>query len=272
VSGHCIGVLHPLRARNGSLPAMQRCSGFTYVGLLILVALLGIGLAAVGEIWSTMAQRERERELLFIGAQVRRAIGDYYQSSPGIKHYPRRLEDLLEDKRGPVLRRHLRKIYVDPMTGKPDWAFVIQGDQILGIHSSSRDQPLKVANFRLADSFFAEGLSYSDWRFVYTPAGSPSAGVAALAADMQVAPASPALAALSSIPDRPAAGARPEAETMMDVAGEDWVCIAGRANDMRACGEPSKARGAEDCRQSAAQRYRSCLGAAVRAGSYFPAR
>jgi type II secretory pathway pseudopilin PulG len=73
---------------------MQRSKGFTYLGLLIAVALMGIGLALIGDVWSTTVKRERERELLFVGAQFRQAIRRYYDGSPGVKQYPRKLEDL----------------------------------------------------------------------------------------------------------------------------------------------------------------------------------
>ena len=163
------------------VPNMRRLRGFTYIGLLIAVALMGIGLAAVGQVWSTVAKRERERELLFVGAQFRQAIGSYFESSPGVKRYPRRLEDLLEDQRFPVIKRHLRRIYLDPITGKPDWGLMTQGDQILGVYSQSPGKPVKTDNFDPADSSFAGSNAYSDWRFVYAPADPANAGPAAAA-------------------------------------------------------------------------------------------
>lgn len=51
--------------------------GFTYIGVLMLVAIAGIGLAGVGIVWHQDAQREREKELLFIGDEYRQAIGSY---------------------------------------------------------------------------------------------------------------------------------------------------------------------------------------------------
>ena len=76
-----------------------RSGGFTYVGLLLAVAIMAAGLAAVGEIASTAARRDREAELLFIGNQFARAITEYAAASPGAEQYPPALEDLLADKR-----------------------------------------------------------------------------------------------------------------------------------------------------------------------------
>ena len=63
--------------------------GFTYLALLIAVALIGIGLVAASEVWSQSRQREKEQELLFIGEQFRQAIGMYYERTPGaVRRYP----------------------------------------------------------------------------------------------------------------------------------------------------------------------------------------
>jgi len=95
--------------------------GFTYLGLLIIIAIAGIGLAAVGVMWKTEMQRERENELLFIRNEFSKALADYYKATPGgIQQLPKSLNDLILDKRFPVTKRHLRKLYIDPMTGKSD--------------------------------------------------------------------------------------------------------------------------------------------------------
>ena len=237
----------------GQTPVKSR--GFTYIGLLIAVVLLGIGLALVGEVWNTAVKRERERELLFVGDQYRQAIGRYYESSPGVKQYPRQLEDLLEDKRFPVVKRYLRRNYLDPMTGKGDWGLVMQGDQILGVYSLSKDKPIKVANFQLADSFFADSTSYSDWRFVYAPLGAASAGQAAAAADSQTAAAhapsfNPNIANIGA-----PAGQNPGAPNA--IQQDPWVCNAARASDMRECRNASDS---EECERTATQKYNSCIG------------
>ncbi len=91
--------------------------GFTYLVLLFMVAIMGAVLAATAMVWHTLAQRDKEQELLYAGDAFRRAIGLYYERTPGAaKQYPKKLDDLLEDKRQVSLARYLRKIYVDPLT------------------------------------------------------------------------------------------------------------------------------------------------------------
>lgn len=143
--------------------------GFTYLGLLLAVALVGAGLAATGSVWSVHAQREREAELLFAGDQIRAAIKRYYEEVPqGQQHrFPQRLDDLLLDRRWPTVRRHLRRIYLDPVTGS-DWVLVsAPGGGILGVHSRSDAAPLKRQGFGRFDTAFEDAARLSDWRFVY---------------------------------------------------------------------------------------------------------
>jgi len=101
---------------------VHRQQGFTYLALLLAIAVLGIGLAAASEVWVTTARRQKLEQLDWIGAQFTQAIGSYYAASPGsVKVYPQSLEELLEDKRYLTVRRHLRVVYPNPFTGKPDW-------------------------------------------------------------------------------------------------------------------------------------------------------
>lgn len=99
--------------------------GYSYLAVLFLVALTAAGLAGLGQAWRTAAQRERERELEFRGGEIARAIASY-QRAAAVEPapYPARLQDLLEDDRGPRVRRHLRRLYVDPFTGQADWVLV----------------------------------------------------------------------------------------------------------------------------------------------------
>jgi type II secretory pathway pseudopilin PulG len=148
-----------------------RQDGFTYLGALFVIALLGLGLAAAGTVWKVSTQRDKERQLLWVGHQYRQAIERYYLHGPaGVRAYPRRLEDLLEDRRGPEPVRHLRRMYPDPMTPTGEWGLVFLADgQIVGVHSNSGHEPMKKAGFIARDAFFADATSYADWRFIYMP-------------------------------------------------------------------------------------------------------
>lgn len=118
--------------------------GFSYLLLLFAVAALGIASAGSALMWSTLAQTERERELLFIGGEFSRALQRYFDASPAEpKRYPATLQDLLEDKRQPTPLRHLRKLYFDPMTRSQDWGLVISGGQIRAVYSKS-EQPARI--------------------------------------------------------------------------------------------------------------------------------
>ncbi|MBI5438954.1 MAG: type II secretion system protein [Nitrosomonadales bacterium] len=146
-------------------------SGFTYLSVLFLVAVMGIALAATGMLWSTAQQREKERELLLVGDQLRKAIGQYYEKSPGaVKKYPNTLNDLLKDERQLATQRYLRKIFIDPMTRTNKWGLVQAPEGgIMGVYSLSENRPLKTANFSEANLALEGRIKYSEWLFVYTP-------------------------------------------------------------------------------------------------------
>ena len=148
-----------------------------YVGLLVVVSIMGAALAATGTLFSHEAQREKERELLFVGHQFRQAIDSYYRHSPGTSAYPRTLDDLVDDKRFPMPQHHLRRIYLDPLTGKADWKLVgtPDGVGIMGVYSPSKQAPIKTANFDAADAAFKAAKKYTDWQFVYVPPAPPAA-------------------------------------------------------------------------------------------------
>lgn len=146
----------------------MREHGFTYLGVLLSVALMGVILGNVGTLWSVAAKREKEAQLLFVGDQFRQAITSYYESTPTgqAQRLPASLEDLIEDRRWPTVRRHLRQVYIDPMTGTRQWGIVRgPGETIAGVYSHSTGTPLKRANFPRAYEHFAQAKSYGDWQF-----------------------------------------------------------------------------------------------------------
>ncbi|SDY80371.1 hypothetical protein [Nitrosomonas sp. Nm33] len=143
--------------------------GYIYLWTLFAVALAGVVLAGVGPMWQIESQREKEIELLYVGDQFKRAIESYHISSSGkAKRYPESLEQLLEDRSSLVIKRHLRKIFLDPMTNSHDWGLIEKaGSGITGVYSKSDKIPLKRANFPEQYSAFSEAQSYKDWKFIH---------------------------------------------------------------------------------------------------------
>ncbi len=152
-------------------------SGFSYIGVLLAVAIVGIAMTAANRYWSTVIQREREAELIFRGDQIREAIKTYYENPPEgqIRQYPRTINDLLKDSRYPQTRRHLRRWYKTPFPDESDWAIVRDaGGRIKGVHSTHPGRPLKTGGFPKAYSAFNTAVSYADWKFIYIPEGISS--------------------------------------------------------------------------------------------------
>jgi type II secretory pathway pseudopilin PulG len=160
------------RARGDRHPTCaNRTSGFAYLWTLLLVAFMGVGLVIAGEVYSTAVQREKERELIFIGREFRQAIARYYESNPagGQRQYPVSLEELVADPRFPGGKRYLRRIYVDPMIGKSQWGRIMVKGRIAGIYSLSEKRPIKQDNFESTEASFRGKEKYSEWVFTYPP-------------------------------------------------------------------------------------------------------
>ena len=136
----------------------HREAGFTYLGLLILVAILALATSATLTLGGIVQRREAEERLLEVGDAYRRAIASYLNSSPaGDRRYPGALADLLRDPRYPGVRRHLRRLYPDPISGSNEWGLVAApGGGIMGVHSLSNAKPIKVADFDLENEAFEE--------------------------------------------------------------------------------------------------------------------
>jgi len=145
--------------------------GFSYIWTLLLIAGLSFSTALSVEIAATAVQRDKEKELLAIGRQFRTAFARYQESSPikGNPEYPESLEQLLHDDRLPGTRRHLRKIFVDPMTGKAQWGTIRIGGRIMGIHSLSEQTPIKQDGFEADSAQFRDKQRYTEWVFTYPP-------------------------------------------------------------------------------------------------------
>ena len=90
-----------------------------------------------------------------------------------MKRYPEKIEELLEDKRYLTVQRYLRRIYSDPMTGKPEWAIVAApGGGIMGVYSNATMKPIRTLAVTQHDNTPLNAATYRDWRFTYEPPGS----------------------------------------------------------------------------------------------------
>jgi type II secretory pathway pseudopilin PulG len=162
---------------------IDRMAGFTFIGLMIIIAIMGVVLLTVGEVWHTAQKRAKEQELLFAGNQFRQAIKSYKAHTPAtnrLQIYPMNLEDLLKDPRYPTTQRYLRKIYLDPFTGKADWGITrVQNGGIIGVYSLSEETAIKISNFKKSDIDFEGKTKYADW--VFMPASAPVAASSVVA-------------------------------------------------------------------------------------------
>lgn len=141
--------------------------GFAYLWTLMLIAFMGVGLTIAASVYTTATKRDKERELLFIGHEFRNALQSYYLAGGARNQYPLTLEELLKDPRFPGTRRHLRRLYKDPITGKAEWDLVrIQG-RIVGVRPLSPQRPIKQGNFNDDDVGLARKAHYSEWVFTY---------------------------------------------------------------------------------------------------------
>lgn len=139
--------------------AAARERGYNLVILMVLIAVLTIGLAAVGPYWSKIIQREKEEELIFRGMQYAEAIRVFQQR---FGRPPNRLEELLE-----VEPRSIRQLWKDPMTKNGRWAIVF-GSGRPG-QPGQPGQPGGVAGGQGSGSFGAQGsgpgsgISVQEW-------------------------------------------------------------------------------------------------------------
>lgn len=148
---------------NSSRPT-ARVTGFSYVGVLILLALLSLTATATLGLGAVSERRAAEEELLRIGAEFEAALQSY--ASAGGRRFPARLEDLVNDQRFALPRRHLRQIYVDPLTGQAKWGVLeLPGHGVVGIHSLAEGVPIKRAGFVAPFERFEDAGSYREWVF-----------------------------------------------------------------------------------------------------------
>jgi type II secretory pathway pseudopilin PulG len=147
---------------------MSRASGFTYLGLLFLLAIASAGALLITKLYSLELRREKEAELLFVGEQYAAAIGRYREANSALPDpYPKELAALLRDPNAASTRRFLRRLYRDPLSGTLGWGFVRSPlGGIMGVYSLDERAPIKKAGFPAGREEFAAAARYAEWRFV----------------------------------------------------------------------------------------------------------
>jgi type II secretory pathway pseudopilin PulG len=225
-----------------------RCTGqrgYALLMALLTVALVGLASLVPLQQHQIAQQRERERELLWVGEQYRQAIASYRAASPsGALAYPRNLQDLLQDPRFPQARRHLRRLYADPFTGRKQWTLIAApgaAGSFIGVASTAAVAPLKRHGFAPWQADFETATTVADWRFVLEAAPPPP---------QQNPPSAP------EVPSPPPAAPAPPAEPISAEARTQ--CLRAFSQATNAC-LVLPAEEAAGCRQAARTSFANCL-------------
>lgn len=248
----------PRQSRLGGSGNAQ--SGLTYLVMLFIVVMMGIALSSAATIWHTAAKRDKERELLFIGEQFRNALLSYAGKKSatdvmqGGAQYPTSLDQLLRDDRVPTIRRHLRKIFVDPLTGKAEWGLIRRDGKIIGIYSLAQGKPLMQANFPETFRQFADARSYAQWRF---------------SAEPTVELSTEKLAKVDADPTPPATPEEtPKAEDPPPLVSSDADCIQAQERHADGCSSRIFSDEAnQDCENAALKVFWACMRGKAASGS-----
>lgn len=154
-------------ARAGLSYILKNRRGFTMILVMTLVVILGVMLGMTGRSWRMIMKREREKELLFRGSQIKEAIESYQRQK--VVTPLNDLNDLVKLRNPGV--RHLRRLYTDPMTGKADWRLIRDKNRgIIGVASTSTEEPVKVSFTNISSlAAFTGKKKYSEWEFVNIP-------------------------------------------------------------------------------------------------------
>lgn len=95
--------------------------GFTLAALIVILTILMVFVAyTVPRSWSTVLQRDRERQTIWIMHQYARAIYDFQAKH---QSYPTTM-DQLKEARQPRFLRGFKGGYADPLTGEEDWLLI----------------------------------------------------------------------------------------------------------------------------------------------------
>ena len=148
-----------------------RSRGFTVAELVMVAAIVAIMAAIALPTARFTRQRERESELRLDLRLMRTAIDDYKHLSDqgmiqielGTEGYPKALEDLAK---GVTIvgqlnkRKFLRRVPVDPMTGKAEWGLRSYQDEMDSTDWGGQDV---YDVYSLSKGTALDGTKYKDW-------------------------------------------------------------------------------------------------------------
>jgi len=143
--------------------------GLTLVELIVTAAILGILASAAVPIARFKVQRDKERELRYDLWQMRDSIDHYkdaadkgaFMTKVDSQNYPPDLDELVKgvDVQGKKVK-FLRKIPVDPMTGKAEWGLRSMQDDP---DSDSYGGQSVFDVYSKSDGTALDGTKYKDW-------------------------------------------------------------------------------------------------------------
>jgi general secretion pathway protein G len=152
-------------------------SGYTFVELIIVAAILAILAAVVLPLVQVVSQRQREVELRFELRQMRNAIDKFKDAvdsgavaqtelKPDNEGYPPDLDTLVEgvpaagDATGRKIRFGLRRVPLDPMTNSTDWGMRSYQDKP---DSTSWGRQNVFDVYSKSEATALDGTKYKDW-------------------------------------------------------------------------------------------------------------
>lgn len=149
----------------------RRPRGFTLAELVMVVALISILAVVAVPTGRFLVKRERETELRLALRLMRNAIDEHkrladqgmIQVDLGTEGYPKELDVLVEGVEivgQSVKKKFLRRIPMDPMTGKAEWGLRSYQDEP-DSRSWGRQNVYDV--YSLSEATALDGTKYRDW-------------------------------------------------------------------------------------------------------------